>query len=85
MIAISVRERAATAFKRRGSSGASARRAETTVVSAAAVRVLSDSPAERHAMIAEAAYYIAEQRGFQPGHELEDWLCAEREVSGKVA
>jgi hypothetical protein len=31
----------------------------------------------RHAMIAEAAYYLAERRGFKPGHELEDWLAAE--------
>jgi hypothetical protein len=30
--------------------------------------------------IAEAAYYLAEQRGFVPGHELEDWLAAEREI-----
>jgi Protein of unknown function (DUF2934) len=31
-------------------------------------------------MTAEAAYYRAEQRGFQPGHELEDWLVAECEI-----
>lgn len=33
-----------------------------------------------HAMIAEAAYYRAQQRGFAPGHELEDWLAAEQEA-----
>ena len=32
----------------------------------------------RHQMIAEAAYRLAEQRQFEPGHELEDWLAAER-------
>jgi len=32
-------------------------------------------------MIAERAYYLAEKRGFAPGHELEDWLAAEREVA----
>lgn len=37
--------------------------------------------AERHQMIAEAAYLIAERRGFAPGHELSDWLGAEREVN----
>jgi hypothetical protein len=37
------------------------------------------SPEERRAMIREAAYYRAQQRGFAPGHELEDWLLAERE------
>jgi hypothetical protein len=35
---------------------------------------------ERDAMIAEAAYYRAEARGFESGHELEDWLAAEREI-----
>ena len=41
--------------------------------------------AEQHAYgdlsgIATAAYYKAERRGFVPGHELDDWLVAEREV-----
>ena len=34
-------------------------------------------PELRHEMIATAAYYIAEQRGFAPGHELEDWYRAQ--------
>lgn len=38
------------------------------------------TPETRHAMIAEAAYLRAEKRGFTPGHELEDWCAAEREV-----
>lgn len=38
------------------------------------------STADRHAMIAAAAYLRAEQRGFAPGHETEDWLAAEIEV-----
>ena len=37
----------------------------------------------REARIAEAAYWRAERRGFQPGYELEDWLHAEREVDGE--
>jgi hypothetical protein len=32
-------------------------------------------------MIATAAYYCAERRHFAPGHELEDWLAAEREIN----
>jgi hypothetical protein len=36
--------------------------------------------AARRRMIADAAYYRAECRGFEPGHELEDWLAAENEV-----
>jgi hypothetical protein len=37
---------------------------------------LSDS---RYAQISRMAYAKAEQRGFQPGGELDDWLAAERE------
>jgi hypothetical protein len=37
-----------------------------------------DSTAEER--IREAAYFLAEQRGFTPGHELEDWLAAEEAV-----
>lgn len=34
----------------------------------------------RRGMIAQAAYYRAERRGFAPGLEAEDWLAAEQEV-----
>jgi hypothetical protein len=34
----------------------------------------------QHSMIAEAAYYRAEKRGFASGMELEDWLAAEKEI-----
>ena len=37
-------------------------------------------PEKRAALIAEAAYFRAEKRGFAPGHEDEDWLAAEQEV-----
>lgn len=33
----------------------------------------------RNTRIAEYAYYKSEKRGFEPGHELEDWLEAERQ------
>lgn len=39
----------------------------------------------RRARIAIAAYYRAERRGFAPGHEVEDWLEAEREVDQAAA
>jgi hypothetical protein len=39
------------------------------------------TPSERHRMISKTAYLIAERRGFSPGHELIDWLAAEREVN----
>jgi hypothetical protein len=34
--------------------------------------------------IAEKAYYRAQQRGFSPGYELEDWFAAETEVRNGV-
>lgn len=33
----------------------------------------------RYSKIAENAYYKAEARGFEPGHELDDWIAAENE------
>jgi Protein of unknown function (DUF2934) len=36
------------------------------------------------AWIAEAAYYRAERRGFEPGRETEDWLAAEAEVLARM-
>ena len=41
--------------------------------------------AELERMIGEAAYYIAEQRGFEPGHELDDWLAAEAQIHDQLA
>ena len=35
-------------------------------------------------MIATAAYYLAEQRQFVPGDELQDWLAAERLILGST-
>ena len=42
------------------------------------------SPEEIRRLIAEAAYYRAKERGFEPGHELEDWIEAESEVMGRI-
>ena len=36
---------------------------------------------KREQMIAEAAYYRAEKRGFVGGQELDDWLAAEAEIA----
>lgn len=35
---------------------------------------------ERAERVRKAAYFRAAERGFAPGHELEDWLAAERSV-----
>ena len=39
---------------------------------------------EMQRLIAEAAYFRAAQRDFAPGHEMEDWLIAEREVAERA-
>ena len=40
----------------------------------------SRSTGQRNRMVEKAAYYAAERRGFEPGHELEDWLAAEQQI-----
>ena len=37
-------------------------------------------PAEASELIADIAYFKAQQRGFVPGHELDDWYEAEQEL-----
>ena len=37
----------------------------------------------RSKMIEVAAYFIAQRRGFEPGHDVEDWLKAEAQIDAK--
>jgi hypothetical protein len=47
---------------------------------------MSGSLAEsRGELIARAAYLLAERRNFAPGHEIDDWLAAEAQVSASPA
>lgn len=39
---------------------------------------------QREVMIREAAYYHYAQRGFAPGHDLDDWLAAEAEIEHRM-
>jgi DUF2934 family protein len=49
------------------------------------VAALTPSPmADMSCMIATAAFYLAAERHFAPGHELDDWLEAERRVLGGI-
>lgn len=41
-------------------------------------------PEQLQQTIAVAAYYLAERRNFEPGHEMEDWLNAEAQVKAQV-
>ncbi|HSD59668.1 MAG TPA: DUF2934 domain-containing protein [Burkholderiales bacterium] len=66
------------------------RRAGTTAesrsdISGGRARVERISPERRHEMIAEAAYFRAERRGFAPGAESADWLESEAEIEELLA
>lgn len=39
---------------------------------------------DKEALIALRAYYKAESRGYEPGHEIQDWLDAEAEVMAEA-
>ena len=58
----------------KGAAGAEAEKADAGAV----------SPEERHQMIAVAAYYLAERRGFCPGYEIQDWCAAQEEVDRQL-
>ena len=34
-------------------------------------------------MVAVNAYYRAEKRGFKPGHEMDDWFEAEKDIKSQ--
>jgi Protein of unknown function (DUF2934) len=42
-------------------------------------------PEMRRDIIAQGAYFRAQQRNFERGHELEDWLAAEAEVDAALS
>lgn len=47
---------------------------------ASAHLAMQRTEAWRHERIATAAYYLAEKRGFAPGHDEEDWRVAEAQI-----
>lgn len=38
-------------------------------------------PKPHEQQVAEAAYFIALKRGFEPGYEAQDWAAAEKELA----
>ena len=50
----------------------------------AAAPKLTISPRERYEMIATMAFYRAEQRNFEPGHDVEDWLDCESTIDRMI-
>ena len=47
-------------------------------------RATRKAPVDLTDMIATTAYFLAAERQFTPGHELEDWLEAERRVHAQL-
>lgn len=44
----------------------------------------SAAAGERQNRVAEAAYYLAEKRGFEPGKDMEDWFMAEIVIDAEL-
>ncbi|MVF23058.1 DUF2934 domain-containing protein [Methylocaldum sp. BRCS4] len=64
---------------------AKAKQETTEELTPVKTEVTAEQPADTDILrdkIAEAAYFKAEQRGFAPGGETEDWLEAEQEILG---
>lgn len=60
-----------------------AAQAKTTTTRTRKPRSRNISPAQRYEMIAEAAYLLAEQDGFNPSHALDHWLAAEASIDAQ--
>jgi len=60
-----------------------ARTTTTTNSSSLARQMAQEIPPQVRRQIEELAYRLYEQRGRQPGHEIEDWVEAERRILGK--
>jgi len=58
-------------------------KAESTPIALPATKG-TPSPEQMHQLIAVTAYYLAERRNFEAGHELEDWLAAEAQIQADV-
>jgi hypothetical protein len=66
---------------RKRTPGKSSALKEDTATSA---RDIDISEEDLRRLISEAAYYKAQQRGFAPGYEHQDWIEAEAEVRSRL-
>lgn len=57
-----------------------ASKSKKPVIKMASHEQFNNDEEQQQCMISEAAYYLAENRGFVPDHEVEDWLEAEKHV-----
>lgn len=70
----------ASAKAKRAAAAASGKRKRTKTSTKRSTSVRKESAEQRAQRIAVAAYFLAEQRGFAPHRELDDWLAAERSL-----
>jgi len=76
------------AFKARAIKSRAARRSHAAPPPSNSIVTRSSAyiePEARDAMISEAAYFQSAHRGFEPGHEIDDWLAAESEIDAALA
>ena len=59
------------------------RKAPVTIAAANPAPTFVD-PGQRAGLIAQAAYFRAQRRGFEPGNDVADWLAAEAEVDAEL-
>ena len=60
-------------------------RTRSAATAAKVAGVNAADEADHQGKVAMAAYFIAERRGFEPGHELDDWLAAEAAIDNAAA
>jgi len=72
------------AVRKKAAAKAPAKRTRTPKAPTPIGLLLPVSHEERWRMIAEAAYYIAQQRGFAGGDSTADWLAAESAVDARL-
>jgi len=70
----------ATAKRAATTAAGKKRRRKTSAKRSAGNGAEFHSVEQRAHRVAVAAYFLAEQRGFAPNHELDDWLAAERSL-----
>jgi hypothetical protein len=83
MSALPARNDSPRAARKRAASSGKASRSENRIIDAHPSEHIG--PEQRRKMVAEAAYFYAEHRGFEPGHELDDWLAAEDQVTATLS
>ena len=66
--------------RRSGATGAQPEIVSSTIIKEVRPVIRPLTGQERRKLVALTAYYLAESRGFEPGHEAEDWAAAEARV-----